>query len=185
MKKHWIFAVGATAVLIVGCSAGMQVESDWDQTADFSEYRTFSLMEETEARPTSQQLFAARVEMALENTLQEKGLMPVSSNPDLLVVWDAATEGKMSTSTYGTAYGGGYRGRYRRGGGFTMGTTHTTVNEWTEGTLVIEIIDVRREELVYFGSAQADLHEDVTPEQRTENAHNAVAKILEKFPAKQ
>ena len=166
---------------MAGCSAGMQVNQDWDPAADFSDISTFAFMSETEARAESQQLFAARVNAALEQELTAKGLRLSDSNPDLLVAWDAATEGKMSTTTHGTSYGGGY-GRYRRGGGMRVGTSTTSVNEWTEGTLVVDLIDARTDAMVYTGSAQAKLNESASPDERTKNVNEAVAKILEKFP---
>jgi hypothetical protein len=185
--KRTSLAMVTSALLLGGCSAGMQVTQDWDPDADFSGYRTFGWMPEEEARPQSQQLFTARVTAAVENTLTEKGLRLTSTDPDLLVAWDAATEGKQSMTTHGTAYGGGY-GRYRRGrGGWGGGisTSTTTVNEWTEGTLIIDLIDTRMDELVYRGTGQAKLHEDLSPEERTANVNEAVGKILEKFPAGQ
>ena len=87
----------------------------------------------------------------------------------------------MSVSTYGTSYGGGY-GRSRRGrGGWGGGvsTSTTSVDEWTEGTLVIEIIDSELEELVFTGSAQAKLNEDQSPEERTERVNQAAGEELD------
>lgn len=173
-----------TALAVGGCSSGMQVSEDWNPNIDFSAYQSFALLEEEEPRPESQRLFAARVVAAIESVMQEKGLRMTQSDPDLLIAWDAATEGKMSVSTYGTSYGGGY-GRYRRGrGGWGGGVSYssTSVNEWTEGSLVIEIIDARIEELVFSASAQAKLNENQSPEERTENVNRAIAKILDKFP---
>jgi hypothetical protein len=162
----------------------MQVSEDWNPDVDFSAYQSFALLEEEEPRPADQQLFAARVVDAIESVMREKGLRMTQSDPDLLISWDAATEGKMSVSTYGTSYGGGY-GRYRRGrGGWGGGVSYSTtsVDEWTEGTLVIEIIDARIEELVFTASAQAKLHENQSPEDRTDSVNRAIAKILDKFP---
>jgi hypothetical protein len=167
----------------------MQVSQDWNPEVDFASYDTFALLEEETPRPESQAFFAARVERALETVMEEKGLRLTDSNPDLLISWDAATEGQMSVSTYGTSYyGGGYRGRYGRGrygwgGGVGYGTTTTRVNQWDEGTLVIEIIDPEIEELVYTASGQAELTENQSPEQRTERINQGVARILRQYPA--
>jgi hypothetical protein len=108
-------------------------------------------------------------------------LRKASSNPDLLVAWDAKTETQQSATTYGTAYGGGYRGRW--GGGFATGTSTTYVNEWQQGTLIIDLNDAKASKLVYHGSAQAKLNQDASPDQRAQDINNAVAKILEKYPA--
>ncbi len=176
-------------LVVGGCASGMQVDQDWNPEVDFASYDTFALLEEETPRPESQRFFAARVERALETVMEEKGLRLTDSNPDLLISWDAATEGQMSVSTYGTSYyGGGYRGRYGRGrygwgGGVGYGTTTSRVNEWEEGTLVIEIIDPDIEELVYTASGQAKLTENQTPEQRTQRINEGVARILRQYPA--
>lgn len=183
MSQHKLAVLLSTVALATACSSGMQVSHDLNPAADFSAFTTFGWMEEAEARPSSQQLVELRVKSAVESELVARGLRQ-SANPSLLVAWDAATEGKMSASTTGSSYGTGYYGRYRRGwgGGMAMTQTTTTVNEWTEGTLIIDIIDAEREQLVYHGSAQAKLQEDATPEERTRLINEAVAKILETVP---
>ena len=116
-----------------GCASGLSVTQDWNPEIDFSSYNTFALLEEETPRPTSQAFFESRVERALATVMEDKALRITDSNPDLLVAWDAATEGKMSVSTYGSSYyGGGYRGRYGRagygwGGGVGYNTTTTRV----------------------------------------------------------
>jgi hypothetical protein len=176
-------ALLAVAALAVGCSSGIQIEHDFDPSVDFSGYSTFALMEETQERPRAQQLFEPRVDAAIEAEMAAKGLSQ-NANPDLLVAWDAASEGKKSVSTTGSTYGTGYYGSYGRGwgGGYSTTYAHTTVNEWTEGTLVIDVIDAAREQLVFRGSAQAKLNESATPEERTQNINRAVAMILENLP---
>ena len=173
-------------LVLGGCASGLQVSQDWNPEIDFSSYDTFALIDEETPRPSDQAFFEARVERALETVMEEKGLRLATSNPDLLVGWDAATEGKMSVSTYGSSYyGGSYRGRYGRSGwgGVGVSTTTTRVNEWDEGTLVIEIIDTNIDELIFTASAQAKLVENQSPEQRTERINQAVARMLREYPA--
>ncbi len=166
-------------LVVGGCASGLQVDQDWNPEIDFSTYNTFAILDEETPRPSTQAFFEARVERALESVMEEKGLRLADSNPDLLVGWDAATEGKMSVSTYGSHYGGGYRGRYGYGG---VSTTTTRVNEWDEGTLVIEIIDTELEELVFTSSAQAKVTENLSPEERTERINQAVARMMREYP---
>jgi hypothetical protein len=176
-------ALLAVAALALGCSSRIDIQHDFDPSADFSGYRTFRMMEESRPRPRSQQMYEARLETAISNEMTAKGLR-LSNNPDLLVAWDAASEGKKSVSTTGSTYGTGYYGRYGRGwrGGYSTTYAHTTVNEWTEGTLIIDVIDAARERLVFRGSAQAKLNERATPEERTRRLNEAVAMILENLP---
>jgi hypothetical protein len=49
--------------------------------------------------------------------------------------------------------------------------------------LVIEIIDTNIAELIFTASAQAKLVENQSPEQRTERINQAVARMLQEYPA--
>ena len=58
----------------------------------------------------------------------------------------------------------------------------TYVTQYDEGTLVIDFVDMAKQELVWRGVGTGALDETPTVEQRTENINNAVTKILEQFP---
>ncbi len=177
MAQHKLMMSLAMAALIVGCGSGIKYTHNWDPAANFAAYRTYGWMPEAGSRSANEQLWEGRLKAAVDRQMSLKGLQQ-GSNPDVLVTWEAATEGKVSVSTHGSMYGTGYRGRY---GGFATGSSHTTVNEWDEGTLIIDIIDVKSERLVYRGSAQAKVNENRSPEDAEARLNEAVAKILEEF----
>jgi hypothetical protein len=60
--------------------------------------------------------------------------------------------------------------------------TKTYVNEWEEGTLIIDIIDPRKNELMWRGTGTALIDENVSAEEDQEGLNDAVAKILKAFP---
>ncbi len=67
-------------------------------------------------------------------------------------------------------------------GGPTQQTT--MVREYQEGSLIIEIIDAPTDQTIWRGWAQAEIKPSARPEERREQIHTAVQKILARFPAR-
>ena len=129
-------------------------------------------------------LVSSRIEAAVDETLAAKGYTKASAaSADFMVGYHAALEGKVDVQTvdryYGYGYGGWY-GRYGRGGGAVVSNTH--VREYNEGTLIIDVVDKSSNELVWRGAAQAEAHQDVSPQERQARVTDAIEAILEDFP---
>ena len=56
------------------------------------------------------------------------------------------------------------------------------MREYLQGTLVLDIIDVRTEEVIFRGWARKSLDSDPSPEKVRKYVTEAVAEILEDFP---
>jgi len=83
-----------------------------------------------------------------------------------------------------TAYNSGYGGYgYRWGGGW--GTTNVRVNEILVGTLVIDVADANKKEVVWRGMGVKEVDTQAKAEKRDKNIAGAVKKILANFPPKQ
>ena len=82
----------------------------------------------------------------------------------------------LDVDTVNTGYGYGRYGRY---GGIS---TSTTVSEYQEGTLLIDMIDPSSKQLVWRGSGQARIRQSSSPEEREKRIGEAVQQILEDFP---
>jgi hypothetical protein len=54
--------------------------------------------------------------------------------------------------------------------------------QWTEGTLIIDVIDVEQEEVAWRGWAQGALASNPTAEQITRAVNDVTAEILKRFP---
>ena len=70
-------------------------------------------------------------------------------------------------------------------GGMGMGTSRTYVNEWDEGTVLIDIIDARSNSLVWRGTATAELRASRDAEQAQRRLDEILTKLLERFPPQQ
>ena len=146
MNKHRIFAFVGAAVLFASASFAQQVKTDYDHKADFSQYKTYSW----EKVQTQSPLWVDRIKGAVDASLKAKGWMPVESGGSVAIVALEMAQNHPTLNTYYDRFGGGWRW-----GGF--GDVTTTVNNYTVGTLVIDLFDSNTKKLVWRGSASEAL----------------------------
>jgi len=152
MKTKLIKAAGllAVAALATGCASGGNLRSDYDDTADFSEYKTYNFFQEVMPKNGQyQSLFSQYMVTAITQEMEARGYTK-SDNPDLLVNFNANLEEKTKIRT--TPSMGGYYG-YRGGFydpwmGYGYGT-ETHVSQYTQGTFNIDLVDARKKKLVW------------------------------------
>ena len=85
--------------------------------------------------------------------------------------------------TINRTYVGGPHGRRWAGAGWGgVGWTETVVDQYEEGTLVIDLIDVAERRLVWRGSGTRRLSRDPQPDRLTQRVNEAVDEILAQFP---
>jgi hypothetical protein len=107
-----------------------------------------------------------------------------ASVADMLVGYHISLDKKLSVSTVNNHYGYGYR----RWGGWSTpyyATPRTVVREYEMGTLIIDLVDRRQNELVWRGSGESRLSKQPTPEKTDERVTVVVRSILAKFPPSQ
>ena len=97
---------------------------------------------------------------------------------DAVVVLHGATQVKKDLNTFYSGMGmGGYGYRY---GGFGGGTAHTSVSEYTVGTLVVDIFDAKSKNLLFRGTATDELSDK--PEKNQKKLAKASDKMFKDFP---
>ena len=160
-----------TAILLVRCST-ISVMQDYDPEYDFSKLKTFGFLP-IPAEAGIDQLNANRFGDAIKNELTTKGYT-VSENADFGVALLFGKQTKTNITSYGYGYGP-YWGRYG-------GTGNIDVSQYDEGTLIIDVIDMNKKELVWRGTGTGVIDPNATVEERTTNINNAVAQILAQFP---
>src|SRR5882757_6455670 len=122
-----IALLGATALV------GQQVKTDYDRSANFSQYKTYSWQKVQTQDP----LWVGRIKEAVNAALTAKGLTPVESGGDVAIVAMETTQNQQTLNTLYDGFGGGWR--WRGGGGF--GEATTTVENYKVGTLVVDLFD--------------------------------------------
>lgn len=173
----------ALALVAAGC-VGFPVESDYDPQADFSGYRSWYWLppRETGDPRIDNDLVAARIRRAIERTLSARGYVKTSTGEgDFGVGYHGFIQAKTDVRTIDRYYGYG-RGWGMYGPGYGGIATETYVDQYDEGTLIIDIVDTRSHKLVWRGSTRGRVSDDTTPEERDERAQAAVDAILAEFP---
>jgi hypothetical protein len=160
-----------------GCSS-VTYNNDFDPTIDFSSLRTYAFLEAadpTQADRGLDDFTEKRVMSAVEDELGNMGYEKARSGaPDFLVNFYLTTQEQLDVTTYSTGWG--YYGWY--------GGTQTSVRQWTEGTLVIDFIDVSEKDLAWRGWAKGELQPNLSADERTRRVNEVVKGILGQYPPK-
>jgi hypothetical protein len=171
--------VVAAALSLSGSAFAQDVKVDFDKDANFGALKTFSIKLGTS---WNNPIGEKRVLAEIQQGLVDKG-WTVTTDPakaDALVILHGATEKQKSLNTFysGGGYGGyGYRGGW---GGGMGGTATTTVDEYTVGTLVVDIFNAKSKQLVYRGTATDELSNK--PEKNAKKLAKASDKLFKDFP---
>lgn len=178
-----MLSIAMAAVLLApALAAAQKVSYDYEKTANFAGFKTFALKEGT---PVGQPLIDQRIIAAIESELTAKGLTKNETNPDIVVVYHIAFDKQKDISTFSSGYGGGYGPYgYGWGGGWAGGSTQTTVRDITIGTLVVDVADAAKKQMVWRGMATKQVDAQTKPEKRDKNIANAMKKIFKNFPPK-
>jgi hypothetical protein len=145
----------------------VEVRTDYDHKVSFAKYKTYSWVKVE----TPDAIWDQRVKDEIDKTLAAKGWTQVVSGGDVSVVAIGTTRERPTLETF---YNGFDSWRW---GGF--GTPTTTVDNYTEGTLVVDMLDTATERLIWRGSASDLLSSK--PEKNIEKLEKAVKNMLEKF----
>jgi hypothetical protein len=193
--KSILLAIGLA--LLTGVSAcAPKVNVEQRANVNFSRYRTFDFAD-TEVKTSGDQnpllrsaITQDRIKQAIASELAKRGLRQVETNPDFLVTTHTFVE-KAERTVYDTQpaagyaypYSVGYRGRFLPVNyGYWYGPSYYSqprTEQYREGTLVIDFIDARSNNLVWRGSV-ADPVDDAG-RLGSEFSKNA-KEILDKFP---
>ena len=91
-----IFASVGIALLFAAASFGQQVKTDYDRSADFSQYKTYSW----EKLQTQDQLWAGRIKDAVNAALTAKGWTQVESGGQVAIVAMEMTKNQQTLNTF-------------------------------------------------------------------------------------
>ena len=173
-----VLILGGLAATIAGCLTLMPVGSHFDRGADFTVYRTYA-WGPADALPVSDErlrdnpFFVDNVHGAISRNLEDRGLRRAEAErADLLVHYHAAITERVEVLSQ--------PGRYRD---CVAGDCRPAVNGYDAGTLVIDIIDTSRRQLVWRGWAEHRLEDMLDePAQVRRRVDDAVRRIFDTFP---
>jgi hypothetical protein len=177
------------AGLLWGCATSVDVSTDYDRGANFSHYTTFKWYQETPmARRDSTRSYDTfldkRIKAAVEGNLTRKGFRRVDVNPDVLVAYDVKVVTKQEIRPdYAYApgwYGGyGYWYGYRYNYGYSRFAAPMYIDQYQDGTIIIDLIDGKDNELIWRGWGQMEVGSANVTEAEV---NRIIGHILEKYP---
>jgi hypothetical protein len=155
--------------LFAGNSSAQQVKTDYDRSADFKEYKTYSW----EQVKTQEPLFVDRIKNSVNGALAAKGWTQVDSGGDVSIVAIQITRNQQTLNTFYDGFGRGWRW-----GGF--GEATTTTETFKVGTLVLDLFDTKTKKLVWRGVSSDTLSNN--SDKNTKNLDKGVEKMFKQFP---
>ncbi len=187
-KWSWLLLLIALPLLLTNCSSSLQVKTNYDKEADFSQYKTFDFYQIKEENSSLGELTWRRILMAIEQELGQKGIKK-SNDPDLLINLYALSNLRQETTVNnnGVTYFGGMYGGYYMPYGAGFGISYspnvtTSTSTYRDGTFVIDVIDRRKKQLVL--QAVVNSSAEVNARDSDRRINYAVRKIFAKIPNK-
>ena len=137
-------------LFLCACAAtatAQSVQSDFDRSYDFSKMKTFNFAAQRfDGGLAQDSLNDGRIRHALESKLMAAGYgMEEVDRPDFVVVYYVTSKNKFSVQDYG--YG---PPRW-------FGRRDVRVDQYTEGTLTVDLIDAKTRQLVWRGRASGTI----------------------------
>jgi hypothetical protein len=166
------------SVFTVSCSPTLRITNDYDRTANFTSYHSFSVYSFKTSGSVSQ-LNADRIVNAIIADLTAKGFKYVESKGDLTINAITILKDKQSVSTATNYYG--YGGLYRPYGYYgSLGNNIVTTYSYKDGSLTIEMVDSKTTKMVWQGIGNKEI--DRVSKDPDTAIKAAVTKILATFP---
>ncbi len=155
----------ALIVIFVAACSSLEVSQDYDQSYNFSNLKTFNWRtapatgapKGTRSPMLLNSLTEQKIRRAIERQLTAKGFQKQQGNPDFLIDYYLGVQSK-------SVRGGGRYGSWR----------------YDEGSLVLDFIDPKTNELIWRGRA-ADWVEDTEVMDEAE-INDVIKQMLAKFP---
>lgn len=172
-------------LLLSGTAAAIDVRYNYDQSTDFTKYKTYKWVEIKSSDKDS--LVDSQIRGAIDAELAKKGLTKTDSDKtDLYIGYQIAisTEKQVNTFSSDYGYGPGW-GYYGRGWG-GMGTTTSTSTTSTLyiGALQLDFYDVSTKKAVFRAVGTKTIDPKAKPEKRQKNLAKAIEKMLKNYPPK-
>jgi len=194
--KKWLSAVIAT-VVFGGCST-LQVQVDQDPDYNFSSLSTFAVV--YTKKDDGRDFNRARIGKSLESYMKRKGYKSVQrSKADFYITMHLDIQKKSQIETDYETMGirprvyynpelkrympERYYSRDRLGFEQDMRVT-TRTYEYEEGTLVLEILDVKDNSVVWQGIAKDELSSEYTAKQKNDYINKVIGELFKDFPSR-
>ena len=185
MKFQIQGAVVALLLLVVtGCSTfPPEPIVDYNPDYKFSGIQTYRIVHDESVNSLT--LEGARIEKAIKNEMAMKGVREVTSGEDIQLRFMLVLREKQDIQTYDRFYGGGFYNCWRCGYGGGFATTEVQVRDYTEGQLVIDMVDPTLKRSIWHTVSTGRVQEKITPQERDQRIQAIVGSMFSHFPPTQ
>ena len=159
-----IAAALLSSLLLAACASGLEVRSDIDPLADFSQYRSWNFFDQLGIEGGyNSPVFGEHFRSAISREMAARGYRQ-SDEPDLYVNVTSRQDDKVAMRSYTSPYmSGNYYSRpgspyYGTGVGLGVGTV-SRATKVTEASIFIDLVDNATDRLVWQGVAVAETND--------------------------
>jgi hypothetical protein len=170
------------SLLLTACSSAPKVGTDYDPAFNFASIKSYYLVENnSSANPDGpgSGLVDQRATRALQAEMQKRGIPAVSADKaDIILTFHIVTQDRTKVTSYNNGYA--YR-PYGYGGGYYGAGNQIDVRQYTQGTLLVDLIDPKDKRIVWRGQASA-IVKDRSNEEREALMNSYVEAIFAHMP---
>jgi len=187
LRRYYLpFSIALVFLSLAACAPSVKVRSDSDPGVNMAQYQTFDFFSQMGVEGENySNLLGQHFRDAISRQMEARGYTR-SSSPQLQINVSTGAEEKIRVNTYQDPYlYGGYYGRVGYG---YMGSpwgypaaTHTTVSQYTEANVYIDMVDASEHKLVWQGVATFTLTNKMQ-EQMRQTVYDTVEKVFAKYP---
>jgi hypothetical protein len=163
--------------LLAGCSS-LTVNYDYDTNVDWDKQKTWAWLG-SQGGPSSDDpaldsgLLDQRIRSSVEYEMEQREMTP-SDEPDVFVIYHLGSEEKLQVTDWGYRYSDYYWG---------YGGRQVDVHQYTEGMLVIDIVDAETKNMVWRGIGQKVIDRtQKSPEELQSRLDKIINKIMASYP---
>jgi hypothetical protein len=180
--------LAALGLLLASCATRYDIRSQAAANANLASYHTYAFM----AKPGTDKdgyksLTTQTLERAVNREMYARGYTPaaVGSEPDLVINFNIKEKDKVQGDSPGVGYawGFGYGPRWGYGYGLGLDDYYNGIQTVTEGSLVIDLVDRVRNEVVWSGTAVGQITRK-SLDHPDETLDRSVTEIFAHYPVK-
>lgn len=172
-----------TILCMFACAHAQDVHYNYDRSANFGAYKTYQWVDLPGPGGTvPDQLIDQSIKRAVDEQLAQKGLARVEKDADLKVGYHAILREEKSINLNAFGTGGGPWGWGGGWGGFDSGTVTGQTSTITSGTLLIDLYDPAKKQLIWRGDATKTIDLKKDPDKNYKNLQKAMTKLFKNYP---
>lgn len=180
--RTWVVAMVA-AMVLAACATGPRVRTDYDPSADFSQYRTWGWYSPIAMEQSGYSSWISeRIKANIQREMTARGYRFDAASPDLKVNFQGVVQDRTDVHSMPRAdfqYYWSYRARTYVA--VPVWYDEAVVSNYTEGTLTVDLVDSVKNHMVWTGDAIGRVVRS-KPEERAADLDASISAIFAKYP---